>query len=261
MTGGRIDLRTGRLSRAGQAFGAWTSIGHSSIAEIFAASTVDFIGIDLEHSTISLEQARQIIAAAHAGGTACFPRISSHNGEQIKRLLDSGADGIIVPMVCTPQEVKRIVDWCKYPPRGARSYGVAPAQGYGFSFSDYTANWNKRSTIVIQIEAISAVNCIDDLVSHEDVDAAMIGPYDLSGSLGIPGQISDPKVTEACQRVVEACRKHGKACGTQIVDVSEKSVAAAFESGFTFAILSSDVFLLWKWSEGIRSLTSKLRAR
>lgn len=255
------DLRSRPLSRDTLTFGAWTSIGHSSITEIFAASTVDFIGIDLEHSTISLEQARQIMAAAHAGGTACFPRISSHNGEQIKRLLDSGADGIIVPMVCAPEEVKRIAEWCKYPPRGKRSYGVASAQDYGFSFADYTANWNKRSSIVIQIEAISAVNCIDDLVSHEDVDAAMIGPYDLSGSLGIPGQISDPKVTAACQKVVEACRKYGKACGTQLVDVNEKSIAAAFDSGFTFVILSSDVFLLWKWSEGIRSLTSGFRRK
>jgi 2-keto-3-deoxy-L-rhamnonate aldolase RhmA len=255
------DLRSRRLSREDRAFGAWTSIGHSSITEIFAASTVDFIGIDLEHSTISLEQARQIIAAAHAGGTACFPRISSHNGEQIKRLLDSGADGVIVPMVCTPEEVKRISEWCKYPPHGKRSYGVASAQSYGFSFAEYTANWNKRSTIIIQIEAISAVNCIEDLVSHEDVDGVMIGPYDLSGSLGIPGQISHPKVTEACQKVVEACRKHGKACGTQVVDVNENSLAAVFEAGFTFAILSSDVFLLWKWSEGIRALTSQFRSK
>jgi 2-keto-3-deoxy-L-rhamnonate aldolase RhmA len=255
------QLRSKRLSRDTRAFGAWTSIGHSSITEIFAASTVDFVGIDLEHSTISLEEARQIIAAAHAGGVACFPRISSHNGEQIKRLLDSGADGIIVPMVCTPEEVKRLVEWCKYPPRGKRSYGVASAQDYGFSFSEYTSSWNQRSSLIIQIEAISAVNCIDDLVAHEDVDGAMIGPYDLSGSLGIPGQILDPRVTEACQKVVESCRRHGKACGTQIVDVNEATVAGAFDSGFTFAILSSDVFLLWKWSEGIRKLTSGFRAK
>jgi 2-keto-3-deoxy-L-rhamnonate aldolase RhmA len=261
MTNARIDLRTGRLTRAHQVFGAWTSLGHSSITEIFSASGVDFVGIDLEHSTISLEEARQIMAAAHTGGVACFPRISSHNGEQIKRLLDSGADGIIVPMVCTPEEVKRLVEWCKYPPRGRRSYGVASAQDYGFSFADYTANWNKRSSLIIQIEAISAVNCIDDLVAHEDVDGAMIGPYDLSGSLGIPGQLSDPRVTEACQKVVEACRRHGKACGTQLVDVSEATIAAAFDSGFTFVILSSDVFLLWKWSESIRKLTSGFRAK
>ena len=250
-------LLKNRLSRNRGALGAWTSLGHPSIAEIFAASGVDFIGIDLEHSTISLDQAQRIIAAAHAGGVACLPRISSHNGEQIKRLLDSGADGIIVPMVCTSAEVSKIAEWTKYPPVGRRSYGVARAQQYGFDFADYTASWNARSTIIIQIEAISAVNCIDELLSHDAVDGAMIGPYDMSGSLGIPGQITDPRVMEACNKVVDACKRHGKACGTQVVDVTEQSVSEALHSGFTFVVLSSDVFILWKWGERVRAITSK----
>jgi 2-dehydro-3-deoxyglucarate aldolase len=236
--------------------GAWTSIGHPVITEIFAAARVDFIGIDLEHSTIGLEQAQEIIAAAQAGGAACWPRVSSHNGEQIKRLLDSGADGIIVPMVCTAAEVQQIVEWAKYPPVGRRSYGVARAQNYGFDFAEYTREWNARSSIIIQIEAISAVNAIDELLSHDAVDGAMIGPYDMSGSLGIPGQISDPRVTEACARVVAACRRHGKACGTQIVDVTEQAVADAFKSGFTFVVLSSDIFILWKWAERVRAIVN-----
>jgi 2-keto-3-deoxy-L-rhamnonate aldolase RhmA len=248
-------LRKSRLTRERRVFGAWTSLGHPSITEIFAASHVDFIGIDLEHSTISLDQAQRIIAAAHAGGSACFPRISSHNAEQIKRLLDSGADGIIVPMVCTAAEVSKIVEWAKYPPVGKRSYGVARAQEYGFDFAEYTAEWNSRSTVIIQIEAISAVNCIDDILANDAIDGAMIGPYDLSGSLGIPGQLSDSRVTDACKKVIDACRKYGKACGTQLVEVTAEAIEAAFASGFTFVILASDVFILWKWSEHIRKLT------
>ena len=108
MTLWNSPLRSAKLTRA-HTLGAWTSLGHPSITEMFAAAHVDFIGIDMEHSTISLEQAQRIIAAAHAGGAACFPRISSHNGEQIKRLLDSGADGIIVPMVNTPEEAAQAV--------------------------------------------------------------------------------------------------------------------------------------------------------
>lgn len=247
-----------KLTRERRAFGAWTSLGHPSITEMFAASGVEFVGIDLEHSTISLAEAQRIIAAAQAAGVACFPRISSHNGEQIKRLLDSGADGIIVPMVCTPEEVSRLVEWVKYPPVGRRSYGVARAQQYGVAFDEYTANWNARSTLIIQIEAISAVHAIDALLAHEAVDGAMIGPYDLSGSLGIPGQIDDPRVTDACALVVDACRRHGKACGTQIVDVTAESIAATATAGFTFAILASDVFILWKWSERVRQTLKAL---
>jgi 2-dehydro-3-deoxyglucarate aldolase len=242
-----------KLSRQ-QAFGAWTSLAHPSITEIFAASGVDFIGIDLEHSTISLEQAQRIIAAAQAGGAACFPRVASHNGEHVKRLLDSGADGIIFPMVSTEAQVQQIVEWCKYPPAGKRSYGVARAQGYGADFDRYVKDWNESSTIVIQIESIEGVQAIDQLLQHPAVDGVMIGPYDLSGSLGIPGQITHSRVTEACSEVVSACKRQDKACGTQIVDVTREAVDAAFAAGFTFAVLSSDVFLLWKWSEHIRRI-------
>jgi 2-dehydro-3-deoxyglucarate aldolase len=185
--------------------------------------------------------------------------VASHNGEQIKRLLDSGADGIIVPMVSTASQVRQIVDWCKYTPVGKRSYGVARAHGYGFDFARYTTEWNASSTIVIQIESVEGVSAIDELLGHEAIDGVMIGPYDLSGSLGIPGQLFHPRVTEACARVVEACKRHGKACGTQIVDASADALSAAFSAGYTFAVLSSDVFLLWKWSERVKDMLTNLR--
>ena len=241
-------------------FGAWTSLAHPSITEMFTSSGVDFVGIDIEHSTISQEQAQRIIAAAHAGGVACLPRLASHNGEQIKRLLDSGADGVIVPMVSTRTEVERIVEWCKYPPLGKRSYGIARAQGYGFNFEEYTAAWNSSSIIIIQIESIQGVEAADDLLANEAVNGAMVGPYDLSGSLGIPGQLSDSRVTEACTRVIEACRLQGKACGTHLVDPTEAQVLAAFDAGYTFVVLGSDVFVLWKWSERMRALVNTHRA-
>lgn len=239
-------------------FGGWTSIGHPSITEIFAASGVDFIGIDLEHSTISLEQSQRIIAAAHAVGAACLPRVASHNGEQVRRLLDAGADGVIVPMVAKPAEVEQIANWCKYPPLGRRSYGVAAAHGYGFTFDDYTANWNERSVVLIQIESVEGVEAVDALVAHGAVDGAMIGPYDLSGSLGIPGRLSDPKVLDACERVIDACRKHGKACGTHLVAPTEAEVHAALQRGYSFVVLASDVFVLQRWSDGMRSVLAKV---
>ena len=241
--------------------GGWTSLAHPSITEIFTSAGLDFIGIDLEHSTISLEQAGRIIAATHAGGAACLPRISSHNGEQIKRLLDSGADGIIVPNVSRLSEVEQVVEWCKYPPLGKRSYGVARAQDYGFNFEEYTRTWNERSLIVIQIESKEGIEAADDLLSHDCLDGAMIGPYDLSGSLGIPGQLSDPRVTAACARVVETCRRKGRACGTQIIDPTEENVGVAFGAGYTFVVLASDVFVLWKWSERMRKLARAIRGK
>jgi 2-keto-3-deoxy-L-rhamnonate aldolase RhmA len=253
-----IDLKS-RLRQRQPVFGSWTSIGHPSITEAFCRAPFDFTGIDLEHSTISQEQAQRIIAASQAAHIPCLPRIASHNAEQIKQLLDSGADGIIVPMVNTLDEVKRLVDWSKYPPVGKRSFGVSRAQGYGFDFDRYTAGWNKRSVLLLQIESAVGVQAIDELVSHESVDGVMVGPYDLSGTLGIPGQLDHPRVQEACAQVIAACRKHGKACGTQLVDPTEAGIQETFERGYTFIILSSDVFLLWKWSERMQSLMTQGR--
>ena len=248
-----------RLRDRGAVFGAWTSIGHPSITEIFTAAGVDFVGIDLEHSTISQEQSQRIIAASQAGGAACLPRLSSHNAEQARRLLDSGADGVIVPNVASAAQIKEIVSWVKYPPLGARGYGVARAQGYGMNFAEYAAGWNERSIVIIQIESIRAVEAIDELLAHEAIDGVMVGPYDISGSLGIPGQLTHRRVTEACDRVVEACRRHSKGCGTQLIEPTGANVQESFEQGFTFVVLSSDVFLLWKWSERMRGLIQPLR--
>lgn len=235
-------------------FGAWTSLGHPSIAEAFCRTGVDFIGIDLEHSTISLEQAQRIIAAAQANQTTCLARLSSHNGEQIRRLLDAGADGVLVPNVTSHEEVARIVQWMKYPPTGRRGFGVARAQGYGFDFDSYVSGWNPRSVLILQLESIAGVEAAEELLSHPEVDGAMVGPYDISGSLGIPGRLTDPAISKACDRVVQVCRKLGKACGTQVVDPDAQKVGDALKAGYTFVVLASDVFLLWKWGERMRAL-------
>jgi 2-dehydro-3-deoxyglucarate aldolase len=254
----RHSLKTKLRSRK-QVLAGWTSLSHPSIAEMFARSGIDFVGIDIEHSTISQEQSQRIIAACQGNGTLCLPRIASHSMEAIKRLLDSGADGIIVPMVNTPEEVEQLISWCKYPPLGKRSFGIARGQGYGFDFHDYTKTWNESSTLIIQIESIQGVDNIDKLLSYQEVDGAMIGPYDLSGSLGIPGQLNHPLVVEAGGRVIAACAKYGKACGTQVIEPDRENIQAAFSAGYTFVVLASDIFILWKWSEQIGAIINKLR--
>jgi 2-dehydro-3-deoxyglucarate aldolase len=254
----RLEIKE-KLRDRKKVFAAWTSLGHSSITEIFTRSGFDFVGLDLEHTTISQEQSQRIIAACHSEGTLCLPRIASHNMEMVKRLLDSGADGIIIPLVSTTQEVDQIISWCKYPPLGKRSFGIARAQGYGFDFGEYVANWNESSIIIIQIESIQGVDNSDILLNYHDVDGVMIGPYDLSGSLGIPGKLDDPEVKKAENKVIEACVKYGKACGTHVVDANLENAETAFSRGYTFAVFSSDIFILWKWSETVNGIIKRLR--
>lgn len=241
-------------------FGAWMSFGHPQIAEAFCSiMKPDFLSIDLEHSTIHQEQTQRIIAAGQAHGIPVLPRVSSLNEIEIRQVLDSGADGVMVPMVNSKEEVKRIVDCLKFPPQGKRSFGVARAHGYGARFEEYIETWNERATLIIQIESMEGVEVIDALVAQPEVDAVMIGPYDISGSLGIPGQLEDPKVLKACDRVVQACERHHKGCGTQIVNPDAANVQNALDHGYTFIVLASDVFLMWKWSEEMRHLIEHVR--
>ena len=256
---GSIKLKNKFINRE-TVLAGWTSIGHPQVTEMLTMSGVDFIGIDIEHSTISQEQSQRIIAACYEKGISCLPRIATHNQDAIKRLLDSGADGIIVPTVDTQEQVEKLIEWMKYPPLGKRGYGIARAQGYGHDFEKYTTQWNESSSLIIQIESISAVENIEQLLRFDEVDGAMIGPYDISGSLGIPGQIEHEQVRNAGQLVVEACKKFGKACGTQDVDPTSARLKVALDSGYTFVVLASDVFILWKWGEKMQKIVSDCRS-
>ena len=246
----RVALKN-KLKGRKSVFAGWTSFAHPGITEIFTRVGFDLIGIDIEHSTISQEQSQRIIAACQAAGVACLPRIASHNKEMARRLLDSGADGLIVPMVESADDVRMIIEWMKYPPVGRRGFGVGRAQGYGFDFDAYTKTWNSSSVLIAQIESINAVGRIDEILAVDGLDGVMVGPYDISGSLDVPGQLEHPLVVEAGLKVVKAAQKHGKACATQIIEPDAVQIRRAIEQGYTLMVLASDVFILWKWADRI----------
>lgn len=241
-------------------FAGWVSFSHPSITETFCRAEFDFMAIDMEHSTISLEEAQRIIAASQSEGVPCLPRPVSHSNDWIKPLIESGADGILIQMVNRPEQVRALIDDIKYPPMGKRSYGVNRAQAYGFDFDYYINNWNDQSIFLIQVESIEAVNNIESLLQFDEVDGVMIGPLDISGSLGVPGQTNHPLVIEASKKVIAACEKYGKSCGTQVADSTEESINALFDLGHTYAILGSDLFVLWKWAEKMNSIIKKMKS-
>jgi len=254
----RIELKR-KLRNRERLFAGWISYAHPSITETFARAGFDFIAIDMEHSTISIEQAQRIIASSQSEGVPCLPRPVSHSNDYFKPLLESGADGLLVQMVNTPEEIETIISHLKYPPVGNRSYGVNRAHAYGFDFDEYIKIWNETSSFIIQVESIAAVNNIGKLLAFDEIDGVMVGPYDISGSLGVPGQTTHPLVIEASKKVIDACERFGKSCGTQIADVDEDNIQALFELGYTYAILGSDLFVLWKWAEQMRELMGELK--
>tara|TARA_B110000003_G_C16503809_1_gene478443 strand:+ start:65 stop:853 length:789 start_codon:yes stop_codon:yes gene_type:complete len=257
-----IELRKllkNKIRNREKLFAGWVSFSHRSITEIFAMANFDFIAIDMEHSTISIKEAQEIIATAQAYNVPCIPRPVSHSNDYIKPLLESGADGMLIQMVNNKLEVQNIIDNVKFTPIGKRSYGVNRAHGYGFNFDQYVNTWNDTSILMLQIESKEAVDNIEELLSFSEVDGVMIGPYDMSGSFGVPGEVNHPKVMEACQKVVKACKKFNKGCGTQLSDPNLENVNDLFDIGYTFVFLGSDLFVLWKWADNISKMILKIK--
>jgi len=240
-------------------FAAWVSFGHPSITEIFAQGPFDFLAIDMEHSTINLEQAQRIIAASQAYGKPCLPRPVSHSNDYIKPLLDSGADGLIAPLVSSNSEVVSLLEKIKFPPQGKRSFGVNRAHNYGLNFDNYISTWNQNSIFIPQIETRQAVENIESIIENEQVDAVMVGPYDLSGSFGFPGEINHPQVVEAQQKIISACTKKGKSCGTQVKIFSEAEVKNTISLGYNLIFSSSDLFILADWTQSASKIVMNIK--
>ena len=243
-----------RLKKREKLFAGWISFDHPAISEIFSMIGLDFLGIDMEHAPISLSSAQSLIARSQANGTPCLPRPVSHSNDFFKPLLDSGADGLIVQMVNNKSDVDRIVNCLKYPPIGQRTYGVNRAHGYGLNFEKYLKDWNDTSILIVQVESKEAIENIEEIISNKNVDGVMIGPYDLSGSYGYPGNVDHPLVLDACKKVIDSCFRHNKSCGTQISKVDKSSINRLFECGYSYIILSSDLFILKNWSLDIKDL-------
>jgi 2-dehydro-3-deoxyglucarate aldolase len=255
------SLLKAKLQNRELTFGAWVSFSHPSITEIFSAQKFDFLAIDMEHTTISLEQAQRIIAASQSFGVPCLPRPVSHSNDHIKPLLDSGADGLIAAFVEDAKESQDLINLIKFPPEGKRSFGVNRAHGYGANFDSYIANWNDRSVYIAQIESVKGVDNIEKIVNNSRLDAVMVGPYDLSGSLGFPGQTQHPLMLEAEKKVIEACQKLGKSCGTQLANFSAENIEIAMKKGYTFIIASSDLFILNSWAVSAGALMTQFKGR
>ena len=172
------DLKTS-LENCKLSIGSWITLAHPAIAEIMASAGFDWLVVDLEHSVITIREAEELIRIIELANVVPLVRLSSNNSTQIKRVMDAGASGVIVPMVNTASDAKTAVEAVKYPMEGLRGVGLARAQGYEALFNEYL-DWQKNGTIVIvQIEHINAVNNLEEILTVPGVDGYIIGPYDL----------------------------------------------------------------------------------
>jgi len=245
-----------KLNRNRLTIGSWVTIGHTSIIEIMATAGFDWLTIDMEHSAITLDKAQGLILAIQSKGMAALVRVGKNDELIIKQVMDAGADGVIVPMVCSKDDAKRAVASVKYPPFGKRGVGLARAQNYGIGFDEYKEWLNNDSIVIAQIEHKDAVENIEDIISVDGIDGTIIGPYDLSASLGIPGELNNTLLTEAINRVEKVCINANFPLGYHVIKPSHEEVQEKVDLGYTFIGFSLDFFFI---GEKVREEMEKLK--
>ena len=224
--------------------GSWITLNHPSIAEIMADSGFDWLCIDMEHSVIDYYDAQQLISTIQGKGIKAYVRVVENNTRIIKRILDAGADGVIVPMVNNKQDAIKAINSVKYPPKGKRGVGLARAQKYGFGFDEYKNIFSNEIKLIVQIEHFEAINNLEEILSLDGIDGSIIGPYDLSGSYGKPGKLNDPEVINAITKYMKVAKKYNKLIGFHVVPIDYNLVLDKIKEGFNFIAFGFDAFFM-----------------
>jgi len=214
------------------------------VSEVAIEAGYDFVFIDMEHSAFTLQTALGHLIAMRGCDTAAFIRVPWSDPVQIKPIIELHPAGIIVPMVCTAEDAATAVAACKYPPRGIR--GFAPTRGVGFgalSTAEYLKHADEQTLVIVQIEHIKAVENLDAILATPGIDTILIGPYDLSGSMGLLGQITHPKVVAAIEQVVARAVEAGLPVG--FAGCPQDAMGDWFEKGVSWFSLAGDYGLLY----------------
>lgn len=224
--------------------GTWITLGHPAIAEICAKAGLDWVVVDLEHTTISEREAGELLRVIDLCGVFPMVRLTSNNADQIKRMMDAGARGIVVPNVRSEDEARRAVAATRYAPAGVRGVGLGKAQGYGAEFEDYV-DWQKEGPVVIvQIEDNQAVDQIEAILNVSGVDGYFVGPYDLSCSMNIPGDFNNPDFRRTVDSILSIGLRLGRPAGIHVVEPDVEELEKAVSDGYRIVAYSVDMRIL-----------------
>ncbi len=237
-----------RLNRGDLLIGTIITIASPEIGEIYSGAGFDWLFIDLEHSALSVKDA-QVILQSTSLGTPCLIRVPSLDDIWIKKALDIGASGIIIPQVKTAEDAQKAVQLCKYPPEGFRSVGIGRAQGYGENFQEYVINANDNIAVIIQIEHKDAVKNMGDIIKVAGIDSVFIGPYDLSASMNKIGRIADADIQNAIAQVKEIAERANIPLG--IFGATVDAVRPYIMNGYTLVAIGIDTMLISNAAKGM----------
>ena len=223
--------------------GSWIQLNSPDVAEIMGQAAFDWVAVDMEHGSIAHSDLPNIFRALELGGTLPIARIAEGTLSNCKQALDAGAGGIIAPMIMDAEQLEQIINWCCWPPKGIRGVGYSRANLYGKNFDSYR-NEAQAPLIIAQIEHIKAVDNLESILSVGGLDATIIGPYDLSASMGLTGDLEHPDVIIACKKVIEISKKLGIPSGMHVVDPNKEKLKIATDNGYSFIAYSLDAVFL-----------------
>jgi 2-keto-3-deoxy-L-rhamnonate aldolase RhmA len=243
-----------KLLQGKQVIGTWIMTCGLENAEIMARAGLDYLMIDCEHGCMDVETAGRMVSLIRPTQTAPLLRVEWNRIETIKRGLDTGAYGIMIPFVNTKEEAEQAVSYCKYPVRGLRGNGLGRATTFGVDM-EYMDVADQEVLVILQIEHYKAVENVHEILSVPGIDVAFAGPADMSTSMGLAGQLDHPDVITNCKVVVEACRQHnvipGILCGTP------GSIKRNLEMGYRFLLSGMDSMMLYN---GCRQLLNEFQS-
>jgi 2-dehydro-3-deoxyglucarate aldolase len=232
-----------RLRAGGRSIGTWMQIPHSSIAEIMGQAGYDWVALDLEHGAIGVSQLPDLCRALELGGTLPLARLAQGHNKDCKQALDAGVGGVIVPMIHSAQQLAEVRDACCWPPAGIRGVGFSRANLFGKHFEAYREE-AQAPLLVAMIEHINAVDSLEAILAVKGLDALLIGPYDLSASMGLTGQFDQPAFAAALKRIRELAQQSGVPCGIHVVAPEPPALEQRLREGYRFIAYSIDsVFL------------------
>ena len=247
-----------RLAAGETTIGSWLSWGFPPVAEVMARAGFEWLVVDMEHTAIGVAEMHHLVQVVSLAGVVPLVRVPLNEPISIKHALDAGADGVLVPQVSTPEEASRAVAYAHYPPRGLRGAGLGRAQGYGLDFAAYRERADRQTVVIVQIEHITGVRNLEGILAVEGVDGFIIGPYDLSASLGRPGDWHHADVRAALDEVARIVRSGPKPGGYHVVHSDHAELEARLAAGYRFIAYGDDMVF---FAEKVRAEASHALAR
>ena len=219
--------------------------GDAKIAESMAMSNLKFICVDLEHSSITIDQAENCVRAIQARSCKAYVRLTHKSDKlSLRRLLDIGIDGVIIPDIRTAEEISDVKEQIIYPPSGVRGLGLYRQAQFGRSLQEYLLKGVQKIEIIPQIEHYEAIDNLESMMSLKDIETFFIGPYDLSASLNVHGDFSNAKFKEALNKFENVLKMNEKKLGIHVVDIDPNEVKEKIQKGYSFIAYSSDLIAI-----------------